>query len=49
MAAVLLTSAFTEAFRMTLVFGLPLLALLTACYWLRNRRQARIANSTRNG
>lgn len=49
MTAVLVTSVFTEAFRMTLVFGLPLLALLTGCYWLRTRRQPRSASSTRNG
>jgi L-asparagine transporter-like permease len=35
MAALLLTTAFTEAFRMTLVFGLPFLACLVVIYWLR--------------
>jgi L-asparagine transporter-like permease len=38
MAAVLLTSAFTEAFRMTLVIGVPFLAVLCLVYWLRQRR-----------
>jgi L-asparagine transporter-like permease len=38
MAAVLLTTAFTEAFRLTLVFGLPFLAVLVACYRLWYRR-----------
>jgi amino acid transporter, AAT family len=33
MAAVLATTAFTDAFRMTLVFGLPFLAALWAIYW----------------
>ncbi len=32
MAALLITTAFTDAFRMTLVFGLPYLALLTAVF-----------------
>jgi len=38
MAAVLLTTAFTGAFRLTLVFGLPYLAALAAIYRLRYRR-----------
>ena len=38
MAAVLLTTAFTDAFRLTLVFGVPFLALLCAIYGLRQRR-----------
>jgi L-asparagine transporter-like permease len=37
MAALLLTTAFTEAFRTTLVFGLPYLGLLAAVYYLRFR------------
>jgi L-asparagine transporter-like permease len=37
MAAVLLTTAFTQAFRLTLVFGLPFLAALVLLYWLRYR------------
>ena len=37
MAALLLTTAFTEAFRMTLVFGLPYLACLGLIYHLRLR------------
>jgi L-asparagine transporter-like permease len=38
MAAVLLTTAFTPAFRMTLVFGAPFLAVLAIVYRLRSRR-----------
>jgi L-asparagine transporter-like permease len=38
MAAVLLTTAFTAAFRMTLVFGVPFLALLSLAYYYRRRR-----------
>lgn len=38
MAAVLVTTAFTEAFRMTLLFGLPFLACLIAVYWFRCQR-----------
>ena len=38
MAALLLTTAFTDAFRSTLVFGLPYLAFLTLIYFLRRRR-----------
>ncbi len=41
MAAVLLTTAFTDAFRMTLVFGLPFLACLTAAYWIWRRQNPR--------
>lgn len=37
MAAVLVTTAFTPAFRMTLLFGLPFLACLSAVYWFRHR------------
>ena len=37
MAALLLTTAFTEAFRMTLVFGLPFLACLAVIYRLRSQ------------
>jgi L-asparagine transporter-like permease len=37
MAAVLLTTAFTSAFRMTLVFGLPFLGILSLIYLLRYR------------
>ena len=40
MAALLLTTAFTEAFRLTLVFGLPYLALLALIYHLRIRAPA---------
>jgi L-asparagine transporter-like permease len=37
MAALLITTAFTEAFRMTLVFGLPYLGCLALIYFLRYR------------
>jgi L-asparagine transporter-like permease len=37
MAALLITTAFTEAFRMTLVFGLPYLALLVLIFYFRSR------------
>jgi L-asparagine transporter-like permease len=37
MAAVLVTTAFTSAFRMTLIFGLPFLVILSCIYWLRHR------------
>jgi L-asparagine transporter-like permease len=37
MAALLITTAFTEAFRMTLVFGLPYLALLGLIFHFRYR------------
>jgi len=40
MAALLVTTAFTEPFRMTLVFGLPYLALLAAIYQRRFRAAA---------
>jgi L-asparagine transporter-like permease len=46
MAAVLLTTAFTEPFRLTLVFGLPFLAALVACYRLWYRRGAAAAVSS---
>jgi L-asparagine transporter-like permease len=38
MAAVLITTAFTPAFRMTLAFGVPFLALLALTYAVRGRR-----------
>jgi L-asparagine transporter-like permease len=37
MAALLITTAFTDAFRSTLVFGLPFLALLALLYYFRYR------------
>ena len=46
MAAVLLTTAFTDAFRMTLVFGLPFLICLSLTYWVWQRRNARAALSS---
>jgi L-asparagine transporter-like permease len=53
MAAVLLTTAFTSAFRMTLVFGLPFIAILSLIYLLRYRRhprhQQRAASSSSAG
>lgn len=39
MTAVLLTTAFTEAFRLTLVVGVPYLAALLLVYWLRLRHR----------
>jgi len=45
MAAVLLTTAFTESFRMTLLFGLPFLVALSALYRVRYRPGARAAAS----
>ena len=46
MAAVLLTTAFTDAFRMTLVFGLPFLICLSVTYWVWRRHNARAALSS---
>ena len=46
MAAVLLTTALTDAFRLTLVFGLPFLAGLCAIYWFRLRPEAHAAVSS---
>jgi len=46
MAAVLLTTAFTAAFRMTLVFGLPFLICLSLTYWVWQRRNPRAALSS---
>ena len=48
MAAVLVSSVFSSAFRMTLVFGLPLLGALAALFWLRNRQQVRASSSGRD-
>jgi amino acid transporter, AAT family len=42
MAAVLITTAFTDTFRMTLVFGLPFLAALSLVYWIWLRAPRRI-------
>ena len=49
MAAVLLTTAFTEAFRLTLVFGVPFLAVLVACYrpWYRRGAAAAVSSAGR--
>ena len=38
MAAALITTLFTEAFRPTLLYGIPFTALLTAAYFLRRSR-----------
>jgi len=48
MAAVLLTSAFTDAFRLTLAFGVPFVGFLFAAYALGDRRQTRSARSGRH-
>jgi L-asparagine transporter-like permease len=47
MVAVLVTTAFTDAFRMTLAFGVPFLAVLCAIYWLwyRERPPAHASSS----
>jgi amino acid transporter, AAT family len=45
MVAVLLTTAATPAFRPTLLFGIPLLLLLSAAYWIWYRRAARFPSS----
>jgi L-asparagine transporter-like permease len=44
MGAVLLTTAFTSAFRMTLVFGLPFIAILSLIYLLRYRPRSGAAH-----
>jgi L-asparagine transporter-like permease len=49
MAAVLLTTAFTDAFRLTLVFGLPFLAGLTVLYALRYRQLVPGGGSSSSG
>jgi L-asparagine transporter-like permease len=46
MAAVLLTTAFTDAFRLTLAFGLPYLAVLCVSYWLWYRQETPAAVSS---
>ena len=38
MASVLITTAFTAEFRLTLAFGLPWLLILSAIYWLRSKK-----------
>jgi L-asparagine transporter-like permease len=48
MAAVLLTTAFTEEFRLTLLSGLPFLALLCLAYWLRYREAGQPQLSSRD-
>ena len=44
MAAVLVTSVFTEAFRLTLVFGIPFLACLALVYRIRYRKPASVSS-----
>ena len=41
-AGVLITTAFTREFRMTLIYGVPFIAMLTFAYylWYRRRRVA---------
>lgn len=43
MTAVLVTTAFTEEFRMTLVIGAPFFAVLLLTYWLRFHRRPAVA------
>jgi L-asparagine transporter-like permease len=47
MATVLLTTAFTDPFRLTLVFGLPFLAALVVCYrlWYRRGETASVSST----
>jgi len=45
MLAVLITTAFTDAFRMTLVFGLAFLTTLCGIYWCWYRRAAAAGKS----
>jgi L-asparagine transporter-like permease len=47
MAALLVTTAFTEVFRSTLIFGLPFLAVLMLLYYFRYRPAARELPTTR--
>jgi L-asparagine transporter-like permease len=46
MAAVLITTLFTPAFRLTLIFGVPFLACLTLVYLLRYRKPAAASSVT---
>ena len=46
MAALLITTAFTDAFRTTLVFGLPFLAVLMLLYYFRYRPAVRDSPTT---
>ena len=43
MGAVMITTFFTEAFKMTLVFGVPFLLLLTLVYYLCFRKPRTVA------
>jgi L-asparagine transporter-like permease len=49
MAAVLVTTAFSDAFRMTLVFGVPFLLCLSGAYWLWRRHAHAVVSSTDAG
>jgi L-asparagine transporter-like permease len=46
MAALLVTTAFTDSFRTTLVFGLPFLAVLTLLYYFHYRPPVRHSPAT---
>ncbi|MFC7418934.1 amino acid permease [Iodobacter arcticus] len=40
MTAILLTTAFTETFRMTLVFGIPFIILLVCCFYVLKKKRS---------
>lgn len=46
MAAVLVTTAFTDAFHLTLAFGLPFMVALCVVYWYRQARDTSSTHST---
>jgi L-asparagine transporter-like permease len=46
MGAALLTTAFSDVFRLTLVFGLPFIAVLCTVYWLKYREPRRALSSS---
>mgnify|MGYP002084587255 CR=1 FL=1 len=45
MLAVLITTAFTQEFRMTLIYGVPFIAVLTVAYYLWYRRQPMVSGN----
>jgi L-asparagine transporter-like permease len=45
MLAVLVTTAFTQEFRMTLIYGVPFIAVLTLAYYFWYRRQPTAARN----
>jgi amino acid permease len=47
MLAILISTLATEAFNMTLIFGLPFLALVTAMYFVVRRRKRQDSNAAR--